>query len=525
MRRAGLAALALSSVVACASLSAVRGQAEPRQALASVGNGPAVSPPAPGDAAWHSGSAPSPSGEVPAGPAAQSAEPVGATPVSQTAPAGMNPAPPAAASPHPQAGARAGAGGPPPCQLPPLTVMARGARLQPCVASMITDEPELVARTLAALDWRGDKEVILGPLREVLAPPGDWYMIARLVEQHNPAAALALLDLAETGAHDAGLLVEVRLTALRLARQLRDLPRQVELRRWFTSSAMTSGDSTRIRARLVDELGRLGESDLVGVHCDSGDDPSITWSCVIGDPQRLDRYLPAIARLPLLSFSDLGQLRDIVRRQGGPRLSGLHCVGDPAWRPGGAAVLVPSSIVPELPEEVILYSRLRMGAPRGDAVCLLEQAVIGCVRLIAADRPCPVLSSLADYAAMLDSAALEAMVARAIDTSNQLYRRAQRGNRDAAAMLLQLHLMLAEQPSEGAPSDAMHMPQYHVARAYDLWLRGPVGKQFHSLMSPRLRLRICTSDSCEETCKSASRSDTCFASCGFWTASVRKACS
>jgi len=383
-----------------------------------------------------------------------------------------------------------------------------------CVAMQPGGPAEAVALRLATLDWQRSSSELLGALREVRVSSEDWYAVARVMEAHNPRAALALLDLPATTS-DRGLLVEVRLSQLRLARQVEDAER---LRRSRALMLELATDGA-IRLRLVNELAALDERPLVAAICKSGADPELTWACAEADPKRLPDYLHALGALPVLTYADADRLRKLA----GPWLPGLRCVDGSQLPPVGVSSLVAMQAPPAV-DAVVIYHRLHDGAPDAQAQCLLGESAAACLTLVAQGNTCPMLFALADYIATLRASDRDSVLANLFSQKNELYVRLRNGSPDAAAVLLHLHLMLAEVLVDTPDTLKLRMPHYHTTQAYGFWSKQPRTEDFQVLLSPHLRDTVCKIDTCQQWCATGPSYRGCVQTCTPFLPDLKRAC-
>jgi hypothetical protein len=111
------------------------------------------------------------------------------------------------------------------------------------------------------------------------------------------------------------------------------------------------------------------------------------------------------------------------------------------------------------------------------------------------------LFAFADYIATLDGPTRDEALSIMISQKDSLYARAHESP-DAAAVLLHLHLLLAEGLAQTRPGKRVRMSQYHVTRAFEFWQAQPRTEAFKDLLSPRLRDSICSFDTCQQSCAS-----------------------
>jgi len=401
-----------------------------------------------------------------------------------------------------------------------------------CIARDIRDHQEQLARLVLSLDWSSNKARTRSSLARIPADGADWYGLAEIVAPQDPRVGFELYALAaqRSPGTDVGLAANAKLLRLAKARAGRlpnptgSLPYRSagpgsaeQASKLMDDDVFVAGQRDRARAQLIADAkaGQLrklqvlriaveqDEPRMIEEVCDHATEPAAIWPCAENDPAGLKRHLKGLSSLPMLSFKDIGRLRQIPKSQS--VLPELACA-DGRWQfdPGNFIAEANRSRAVD-PEVAIIYYRLRDGAPAGARQCLLEKAAIACLQLVTAGKSCPVLSAFADYMRGLGPGQQEAVLSGVFRTKATFYqlRLLSSRTKEAEDVLFHLHLLLAEVLlGRPGPTEASRLSQYHVHRALQLWKRAPdPGVQFSDLLSDQVLNSVCRDpQACLKSC-------------------------
>ena len=389
-----------------------------------------------------------------------------------------------------------------------------------CMTTDVRDARPAFADLVLSLDWtRSDTKATLA---KIPADAADWYGLADVVADKNPKVALELYGLASERAATSDVRIAVNARELRVAKALAgqepDSDAAVVRARERLLANASSG--TLEKMQVLQVLVEQKEQPAIQTLCSDTSDPALVWPCVENDPAGLTAHLPQIASLTQLSYKDVPRLRKLP---GGKLVdNGLRCrASDPR-----DFIDLANNRSDYSGDQVLLYYRLRDGAPKADARCLLQNAALGCLQLVQANKVCPTLSVFADYFRTLSRREQDELLEGVYFMKGMFYRLRvfEDHSRDAEAVLFHLHLLLADLLSETnvGPREQSRLPQFQVERAMSFFNRSPEpGVRFWELLSEKTIGTVCgdpnitCSESCmqgysgcERDCKTLSRSIT-----------------
>ncbi len=383
----------------------------------------------------------------------------------------------------------------PECALTAADLRAPSDTKRACIRKVFATDPARAATALAQLDWVNWKTTT----RELEALPVEprwWYLIALAPEASLPVARTALILAGRTP--DPIFAADVDLAAIHIATRATDeSTANSAIERLLVNNAKLGAQ----KLELLDILAKRSDRERIERICRKQNEATIAWRCLELAPS-LRESLAACGRLPVLSFRDIGKFAPLATK-----LEGLRC------RTGSARGI--ASVFdridrrePATPEEVTIYSRLALDAPREAEKCFLEEAARGCLALIRGDDPCPVLDSVARYVAVVaDEDRLAAFQAVFEGKNHEYDLLFSNGRPQAGANLFHLHVLLAEMLASNPtifpnPIRAYERPYYHVIRAWRFWAN--VKDQtvpFADMLSPKLRDGYCADTDCSATCR------------------------
>lgn len=426
----------------------------------------------------------------------------------------------------------------PPWPAPPLPRMASchassadSDRQLVCIAQTAHLYPADAGRDLRSMRATMPADTLIAKLAAASVDSSGWLAVADAVFEDRRTAVIALELAARKSSGDPSLEAEIWSRILTVARADLDLAAISNARKKLV---VVAHSDAIVRFGLVHELAKARDAEGVRAICTglSGEfDTRIVWPCIEGDPTGLAYYLPGLAKLPVLDYTDAKKLA----RLGGKReLPGLACLGGGHVGPSAVLPPMPRRRTPSpdhipAPEEVEIYYRLHDGAPPQEAQCFLGWAAQSCLVLLESRNWCSLPYALSDYVATLTPNDRVNYLTLLFDERREALNRWLSGSPQAAMIVLNLHIMLANLLVYEPARATYWLAPYHIAAAAEMWPQfGDLRTPFAAMFSPDVLEGICDERArlCSAVCRQSHTSwRTCLTDCEeLKTRAVRAIC-